>query len=128
MAKRIIGFLAALWLSAPAFAAEPFGIWQTENGKTGAYLHVDVSPCRGNRALLCGYIHKTFKTPHTEIVGLPIFWDLEQVGAGHWANGRVWDAENRKVYRAKVTLGQNTLRVEGCVGIICDGQSWTRVR
>ncbi|UOA16552.1 DUF2147 domain-containing protein [Sulfitobacter dubius] len=128
MRKLTIGFLVAMGISASDLGAEPFGIWLTETGRTGAYLHVEVAPCKGNRTLLCGYIHETFKTPHTEIVGRPIFWDLEQVSANQWVNGRVWDAENRKVYWAKVTLHKTELRVEGCLGILCDGQSWKRVR
>ncbi|NKX42117.1 DUF2147 domain-containing protein [Rhodobacteraceae bacterium R_SAG2] len=128
MRKLAIGLLAAFCAPALGAMAEPFGIWLTEKGRTGAYLHVKVTPCKDNSALLCGYVHKTFRTPHTEIVGRPIFWDLEQVSPTEWANGRVWDAENRKVYRAKVRLRETELRVEGCLGMLCDGQSWKRVR
>ena len=128
MGKLIIIFLASMSVSVSSLAAEPFGVWLTETGRTGAYLHVEVAPCKDNGTLLCGYIRETFETPHIEIVGRPIFWDLEKVNETQWANGRVWDAENRRVYKAKVTLHQTELRVEGCLGMICDGQNWKRVR
>lgn len=128
MKKMISGAIALAFLAAPALANEPYGIWQTKTDKTGAYLHVKVEPCKGNSAQLCGIVHQTFKTPHTEIKGRKIFWDLDKVDGNEWGNGTVWDAETDKEYKAKVTLGKTKLRVEGCVGFLCDGQNWTRVK
>ena len=126
--KRLIGAaLAGMALATPAAANEPFGIWETKRDRTGAYLHVRVHPCDNDAAMLCGTVHQTFKTPHTEIVWRPIFWDLSPTSGNEWGGGTVWDAETDKDYAAKVILGSTRLRVEGCVGFLCDGQNWTRV-
>ncbi|MDE0983230.1 MAG: DUF2147 domain-containing protein [Yoonia sp.] len=126
--KRLIGAaLAAMALGTPAFANEPYGIWETKRDRTGAYLHVRVHACDNDAAMLCGTVHKTFNTPHTEIVGRPIFWDLQVTSGNEWGDGTVWDAESDKNFNAKVILGSTRLRVEGCVGFLCDGQNWTRV-
>lgn len=128
MRNVIGGALALAFLAVPALANEPYGVWQTKTDKTGAYLHVKVTPCNGNKAQLCGTVLETFKTPHTEIKGRKIFWDLDKVSANEWGNGTVWDAETDKEYAAKVILGKSKLRVEGCFGILCDGQNWTRIK
>jgi len=128
MNKVIKTVIALAFLATPALANEPYGVWQTKTDKTGAYLHVQVAPCGGNKAKLCGVVAQTFKTPHTEIKGRKIFWDLEKVSENEWGNGRVWDAETDKEYAGKVILGKTKLRVEGCVGFLCDGQNWSRVK
>ena len=126
--KRLIGAaLAGMALATPAAANEPFGIWETKHDRTGAYLHVRVHPCDNDAAMLCGTVHQTFNTPHTEIVGRPIFWDLSPTSGNEWGGGTVWDAETDKDYAAKVILGSTRLRVEGCVGFLCDWQNWSRV-
>lgn len=127
MHKIVYTVLATLAITTSAFANEPFGIWQTKTDAAGAYLHVKVEPCAEKENLLCAKVHETFNTPHTEIVGKPVFWDLESVDETNWANGKVWDAATDQVYDAKVILGKTKLRVEGCVSILCDGQNWTRV-
>lgn len=128
MNKLIGAALAAISLGTTALANEPFGIWETKKDRTGAYLHVRVHLCDANPALLCGTVHQTFETPHTEIVGRPVFWDLSVTGDNTWGNGTVWDAETDKNFNAKVILGKTRLRVEGCVGFLCDGQNWTRIQ
>ena len=74
MKKLISTILATAFLATPVLANEPYGLWETKKDKTGAYLHVKVAPCKGNTAQLCGVVAQTFKTPHTEIKGRPIFW------------------------------------------------------
>ena len=128
MKRLIAAALAATCLATPTLANDAYGIWQTRTNRTGAYLHVRVHACASNSAHLCGTVHQTFNTPHTEIVGRPVFWDLEVTGDNTWGNGEVWDAEEDRVYTGRVTLGSTRMRVEGCVGFLCDGQNWTRVQ
>jgi uncharacterized protein (DUF2147 family) len=108
-----------------AMAGEPHGIWKTKADQTGAYLLVEVLDCMDDRSKLCAVIRKVVNSQHQEIVGRQIFWNLEADNQNKWKNGRIWDVSNDKVYRAKVTLDGNTMRVEGCVAIFCDGQNWS---
>lgn len=128
MVKLFACIAVLIMVTTRAWSEEPFGIWRTKTNETGAYLHVRVLPCKNRAAQLCGVIQKTFKTPHTEIIGRPIFWNLEKTGTGTWAKGWVWDPETNRDYRAKVSLEAQGLRVRGCLGPLCDGQYWTRVK
>lgn len=126
--RTLIGAaIAAALLTTPTLANEPYGTWETKKDASGAYLHVKVEPCPDDEKLLCANVVKTFETPHTEIVGRKIFWDLETEDGQNWSGGQVWDAATDKTYDAKVILGKTRLRVEGCVSLFCEGQNWTRV-
>jgi len=109
-----------------AVASEPYGVWQTIADDSGAYLLVEVKPCENDAAMLCGHVAEIHNSPHQEIVGRKVFWDLVTEDNKNWEGGTVWDAETDKEYDAKVILGKTALRVEGCVGIFCDGQNWKR--
>lgn len=117
----------AVFFAAPAFAdEEPYGIWKTISDDTGAYLLVDVQPCESDPSMLCSHVAEVHNSPHQEIVGRPVFWDMVTEDDRNWDGGRVWDAATDEEYDAKVILGKTALRVEGCVGIFCDGQNWKR--
>ena len=116
----------AALIATQAIASEPFGIWQTKSDDNGAYLLVEVLPCETDEAKLCSRVTEVINSPHQEIVGRPIFWDMVTEDGKNWDRGRVWDALTNEEYDAKVILGKTALRVEGCVGILCDGQNWKR--
>ena len=43
--------------------------------------------------------------------------------------GRVYNAEDGRVYEVYLTPGRSTMEVEGCVAyVLCGSQVWTRVR
>ncbi len=109
-----------------ATASEPNGVWQTKSDDSGAYLLVDVQPCEADAAMLCSHVTEVHNSPHQEIVGRKVFWDMVTEDNKNWEGGTVWDAATDKEYDAKVILGKTALRVEGCVGIFCDGQNWKR--
>lgn len=120
--------LVVLLSALPGFAADPYGLWETQKTKRGSYLHVNVTACRKNPERLCGYINETFKTKHTQIVGRALFWGMRDAGDGTWKGGKVWVAYQNKTYAGRVKMRGNALRVEGCLGPICDGQNWSRVK
>ena len=49
------------------------------------------------------------------------------VAPGKWS-GQIYNADDGGTYASSITLaGTDTLRVEGCVGALCGGETWTRV-
>ncbi|MBR0698181.1 DUF2147 domain-containing protein [Bradyrhizobium lablabi] len=130
-------------LAAPAAhaqsAAEPTGIWQTQAGDA----HVKVSKCGGG---ICGVVvslrepinpatgkpQVDNKNPNPSlanrpIIGLRLFSGMHAVAANKWS-GQIYNADDGGTYASSITApGDGTLRVEGCVGALCGGETWTRV-
>ena len=135
--------IVAVLLAAPSARAEvagdPAGIWLTQAGDA----RVRVSKCgRG----ICGVV-VGLKTPidpatgkpqvddknpnpalaRRPIVGLPLFSGMHPSGPGKWS-GKIYNADDGSTYASNVSVtGADTLRVEGCVGMLCGGETWTRV-
>ena len=111
-----------------ALAADPVeGVWKTEVDD-GAYAHIAITPCGAD---ICGTIAKALDAsgPNaSENVGKRIVWDMTPEGSGKYGSGKIWRPSNDKVYRSKMALNGNTLKVSGCIGPICLGQTWTRVQ
>lgn len=60
------------------------------------------------------------------IIGLFIFSNMQPAGADKWT-GRIYNADDGQTYAANVTLRtDSTLEVQGCVGVFCGGETWTR--
>nr|WP_170615181.1 DUF2147 domain-containing protein [uncultured Ruegeria sp.] len=125
------GFAA---LASSAYAADPVdGIWKTQPGDTGGYLHVSIGSCG---SAVCGTIDTAFDANGDEQLdyenlGKQIIWDMVPEGGGAYDNGKIWAPDRDKTYNSKMTLdSQNQLTVKGCVagGLICRGQTWTRVQ
>jgi uncharacterized protein (DUF2147 family) len=136
----VILTLGALALSAPAFAAGVPGEFLTQSG--GAKVHV--APCG---AEVCGTV-TWLKTPNDPATGKPqldaknpdaalrsrpalglqLISGMKPAGAGKWTGGKIYDPQSGKTYDSKLTLNPDgTLKVEGCVSIICQAQTWTPV-
>jgi uncharacterized protein (DUF2147 family) len=63
------------------------------------------------------------------ILGLQIVLGMKPSGGAKWT-GKVYNAEDGETYTGNITLqSQNALKLEGCIlgGMICQGQTWTRV-
>src|ERR1700712_3136820 len=134
--------LAAL-LAAPSAraqsAGDPTGAWTTQAGDA----RVRVSKCGGG---ICGVIvglkqpidpatgkpQVDDKNPNPALakrpmIGLPLFSGMQPSGPGKWS-GRIYNADDGSTYASHVTVtGADTLRVEGCMGAFCGGETWTRV-
>jgi uncharacterized protein (DUF2147 family) len=65
------------------------------------------------------------------VVGLPILKDFVYKGEGIWHKGTIYDPDNGKTYKCKVSFGDDdkTLKVRGFIGFSMIGRTtyWTRV-
>ena len=61
------------------------------------------------------------------MVGVTLFSGMRHAGPNQWS-GRIYNADDGRTYASNVSVaGPDRLRVEGCVGPICGGETWTRV-
>jgi uncharacterized protein (DUF2147 family) len=137
----IIALMAALLAALPARAQtglDPSGIWLTQAGDA----RVRVSKCGAG---ICGVVislkdpidpatgkpQVDDKNPNPAlkrrpIIGLPLFSGMRPSGPNRWS-GQIYNADDGSTYVSHVSVsGADTLRVEGCVGALCGGESWTR--
>jgi len=136
--------LAAAYLVGPAAdsagAADVGGIWLTQAGDA----KVRVSRCGGS---LCGtvvWLHDPIdkatgklqvddknENPalrRRPIVGLSLFIGMRAAGPNKWS-GRIYNADDGKTYASTVTLQDgDKLNVQGCVGVLCGSETWSRSR
>jgi uncharacterized protein (DUF2147 family) len=131
--------LAAALLLAPlpgaAAAPSVEGLWRTDDGKAV----VEIAAC-GQR--MCGRIARVLDTdptvPKTDvnnpdpsrrnrpILGLQILWGFTR-GATSWEGGRAYDPKSGSSYKSSLRLNADgSLRVTGCVLVICRSKRWTR--
>lgn len=141
--KRILLPLVALavsvaaLVSSPAHAADPTGLWLSQDGD----VKMKVSHC-GNA--ICGNI-AWLKHPNDDsgkpkmdknnadaskrnrpVMGSAIILPMKADGADKWS-GQVYNAEDGKTYSGSFTLsGPSKADLKGCVAIICKSKSWTR--
>lgn len=131
MKHTILAAAAVAALATAASADAVDGLWKTQPGETGDYLHVSIGPCG---SAICGTIDNVF-APNgderlgDENVGKQIIFDMIPDGDGAYGNGKIWAPDNGKTYNGKMSLNGNTLTVKGCVagGLICRGQDWARI-
>lgn len=136
----VAAFIAVV-AAAPASAqsADPVGVWLTEKGDA----RVKVSKC-GNG--ICGVIvglkdpidratgqpQIDDKNPNPAlqtrpVIGISLFIGMRPSGPSKWT-GQIYNADDGGTYVSHVTHdGGDALRVEGCVGVICGGETWTRI-
>jgi uncharacterized protein (DUF2147 family) len=138
----VIAVTAAFLTATPALAqgaAEPNGVWLTQAGDA----RVKISKCGGG---ICGVIvglkepidpstgkpQVDDKNPNPALkkrpmIGLPLFSSMQPAAANKWS-GQIYNADDGGTYASSISMaGPDTLRVEGCVGALCGGESWTRV-
>lgn len=138
----VVGLALAALLLAPtvATADDASGTWLTQAGDA----RVKVSKCGAG---ICGVVvwlrqptdtdtgqpAVDNKNPNPElakrpIVGLSLFSGMRADGANRWS-GQIYNADDGRSYESHVSVaGPDSLRVEGCVGGLCGGETWTRAR
>jgi uncharacterized protein (DUF2147 family) len=137
----IIATISMLFGTAAARAqsSEPVGVWLTEKGDA----RVKVSKCGGG---ICGIIvglkepidpatgqpQVDDKNPNPAlrsrpVIGISLFIGMRPSAPGRWS-GQIYNSDDGGTYVSHVSVaGGNELRVEGCVGMMCGGETWTRV-
>ena len=126
--RKVTTIFAALVLSATgALAADPaIGMWKSEPGETGGYIHVAITSCGD---ALCGEIKDVVGNDNRTIIGRDIILGMQSKGNGKYAGGTIWAPDTDKTYSSKMTLEGDALVVKGCVAVfLCRGQNWTRLK
>lgn len=121
-------------------AQQAVGVWADENGDS----NIEIAQCG---AALCGRV-VWLKQPNDEggrpktdvqnpdkalrsrpVLGMKIIAGLKFDTDNSSLRGKVYNAENGKVYDLYLKPGGQTMEVEGCLlKVLCDTQIWTRVR
>jgi uncharacterized protein (DUF2147 family) len=124
--------------AAHAQSADASGTWLTQAGDA----RVKISKCGGG---ICGVIvwlreptdtatgqpATDSKNPNPALarrpmIGLPLFSSMQPSGLNKWS-GQIYNADDGSTYASSVSVtSAETLRVEGCVGALCGGETWTR--
>ena len=135
---RALILAAGLSLAATAaFAADPVeGEWLTQAGTA----KVKIAPCGGGK--ICGHVswlknaadakatdanNPDAKLKARPIMGLPMLQGFKPAGPGKWTGGKIYDPNSGKTYDSKLTVtGAGTLKVEGCILMVCQAQTWRR--
>jgi uncharacterized protein (DUF2147 family) len=137
----MIAVLAAL-LSLPGAHAQAgegvSGIWLTQAGDA----KVRVNRCGGG---ICGVVvwlkdpinpatgkpQVDDKNPNPALakrpmIGLPLFMGMRATAANKWS-GQIYNADDGNSYASNISVsGPDALRVEGCVGMLCGSETWSR--
>ena len=118
--------------------ASPVGVWLTQAGdarvrvtKCGeaicgviVWLREPVNPATGQPMV-------DDKNPNPALarrpmIGLPLFSDMRIAGPNKWS-GHIYNADDGGTYLGNIGVaGADTLRVEGCVGMLCGSENWSR--
>jgi uncharacterized protein (DUF2147 family) len=136
---RTAALAVALLLSAaPAWAADPIeGEWLTPDGGS----KVRIAACPDKPEQMCGVVSwlpaaqakdLDARNPDASlrsrpILGVPTIMGFKQAAPGKWTGGKLYDPASGKTYNGKLSANPNgTLKVEGCVLMVCQAQTWKR--
>ena len=122
--------------AAPAFAADPVeGEWVTQD-KGGK---VRVAPCPGKADRMCGVTTSVkdptkvldVKNPDAALrtkplLGQQVMRDFKAAAPGRWTGGKIYDPKTGKTYDSKMSVDSGSLKVAGCILMVCQTQTWTR--
>ncbi len=125
--------------TAHAQSADASGTWLTQAGDA----RVKISKCGGGICGVIVWLREPYDTatgqPATDsknpnpalarrpIIGLPLFSAMQPAGPNKWS-GQIYNADDGSNYASSITVsGAESLRVEGCVGALCGGETWSRV-
>jgi uncharacterized protein (DUF2147 family) len=119
--------------------ASPAGVWLTEKGDARIQVTHCGSGICGKVVWLRDPIDAATGKPQTDdknpnpslaarpMIGLPLFNDMRPTAPSQWA-GRIYNADDGRFYASNIAMtGPTTLRVEGCVGALCGGETWKKI-
>lgn len=135
--KRFIPFLLLLMVASLSFAQSPLGRWRTKDDRTGRTKSiVRISESGG---VLSGVVEELID-PNAQrtcsancppdkrnrpVVGLGVIWGMRRNG-NEWSGGQILDPKDGKVYRCKIWVEGNTLKVRGYIGPFFRTQTWEK--
>ncbi|MDP8916627.1 MAG: DUF2147 domain-containing protein [Pseudomonadota bacterium] len=139
------GGLALVLAAGVAWAKPPAGSVEGNWLASGGAGTVRIAPCPGQTANLCGTFvglrkpngpdgrpARDVNNPNPALksrpmMGMTFLTGFKPAGPGRWTGGKIYNPEDGKTYNSKMTLNPNgTLKVEGCVLVLCKAQTWTR--
>lgn len=130
--------LGLLLAAAPAMAADPVaGEWltPTDGGK------VRIGACPDKPEQMCGVVSslppakmndRDTRNPNAALRSRPVMGEttisgFKQAAPGRWTGGKLYDPSTGKTYNGKISANPDgTLKVEGCVLMVCQAQTWKR--
>lgn len=136
LARLAAATALAAAIASPALADDPVeGLWLVQAGTA----KVKVAPCASDKTKMCGQVAwlkttgaKDANNPDASLRGRPILGmlmirDFKSAGPGKWTGGKIYDPNSGKTYGSKMTANPNgTLKVEGCMAVVCQAQTWKR--
>jgi uncharacterized protein (DUF2147 family) len=135
VAPAVLAAAVLLLAPLPVLAADATGVWQRPSGTS----RIEIAPCG---SALCGTL-VWLKAPRNDtqnpdpakrsrpLLGTRTVTGMTPTGSASVWKGKVYNAEDGKTYSGRMTLeGANKLSLKGCVlgGLICRGETWSRVR
>jgi uncharacterized protein (DUF2147 family) len=130
--------LAVLAWGTDAAGADPLGLWMDKEGTTIrvqvcgqalcgtiAALREPIDPATGRPKADKNNSDRTLRD--RPLVGMQVFLAMQPDGAGRWS-GQLYDSDRGSIFTGHlIELSPDTLRVEGCVLMLCGGENLTRV-
>jgi uncharacterized protein (DUF2147 family) len=121
LTELFVGMAIAIGLATTAYADGPYGNWIRPSTGT----QVSFYNCSDK---LCGKIVAVKDQNRKSEIGTVIMSGANKISSNEW-RGALLDTDNGKTYSGVVTLeGEDGLNLKGCVGIICQGETWRRVK
>jgi len=132
----------ALMAIAPALAADPFGTWLTEDKKGKIHIVNCGGALCGNLVWIQEPLDPDTNKPKLDkhnvdaskqgrpLLGVPIVLNMKPSGTPEKWDGQVYNAEDGNTYSGSFTMtGANSAVLKGCImgGLLCKGQTWTRM-
>jgi len=129
MKKTLLTSISMVLIVGQALADPIFGIWRTPADDNGNSGYVQVEACDD---MICGTLIKSFDANGNPLqsanIGKLIIWDMKPKGSGKYGGGKVWSPDRDKTYSSKLVLEGDSLKVSGCVLVVCrDGGTWERM-
>jgi uncharacterized protein (DUF2147 family) len=129
--------LASVW-AAPALA-DPTGLWLDKDGWT-----IRIKPCGPDLcAVIAGIrppLDPSTGRPWTDknnadaskrnrpLIGVEVLAGMRPNGAQKWS-GQLYDADRGQTFSGNlIEIGQDTIRIEGCLLVLCGGEELHRVK
>ena len=136
LARLAAATALAAAIASPALADDPVeGLWLVQAGTA----KVKVAPCASDKTKMCGQVAwlkttgaKDANNPDASlrsrpILGMLMIRDFKSAGPGKWTGGKINDPNSGKTYGSKMSANPDgTLKVEGCVAVVCQAQTWKK--